>query len=428
MADICPFRGLRFSSTAGVLERLVAPPYDVMTPAERNGFAAKSEHNIVHLTLPEGKIDDRSKFIKYARASALLGEWRRDGSLVPDEKPSFYRYTQKYEVGNEHARFARTSLICLLKVEPFEKGTVLPHEQTFPSHKEDRLRLLEATRTHLESIFGVYEDPDGSIHRELLKAPVGAAVEATTESMTQTLEPISDPETVAALKEAFATKRIWIADGHHRYETALGYRQGLGEKDHPIAEDYIVIALVSIADPGLILMPTHRIVPALKNASLDELEAILATDFTVERCHSSRLTANIAEAERNGTHHVFGIALEGGHGLWLTARDPEALSERIESAGSLRLRQLDTTILHKIIFEQMLGLPTTANMEFTREAFNAIATADRGGGAAFLMAPPTIDDMKEIALAGERMPHKSTYYYPKIWSGFVSWGFEDIAE
>jgi uncharacterized protein (DUF1015 family) len=425
MAEIRPFRGLRFTAESGSLTSLTAPPYDVMTPAERNGYAARNPYNIVHLTLPEGKVDDRSKFVKYARASALLSEWRRDGKFVPEATPSFYRYTQKYEIGSSHTPYERTSLICLIKVDPFDKGTVLPHEHTFPGHKEDRLRLLEATRTHLESIFGLFEDPTGSIYRKIVEAPSGPAVEGNADGMKQILEPITDPAVVADLVNEFASKRIWIADGHHRYETSLMFRQALGDRDRPVPEDYMVIALASIADPGLILMPTHRIVASLKDANVDDLAAKLSADFEVERCHSSRLLPKLLDAEANGTHG-FGVAQEGGHGLWLTARNIDALAASIPDGGSERLRKLDSTILHKVIFERLLGLSPTTHVEFTRDAARAITSTNEGQGVSFMMAPPSIDDMKAIAMGGERMPQKSTYYYPKIWSGFVSWGLEDF--
>jgi uncharacterized protein (DUF1015 family) len=426
MAEIRPFRGLRYTAPAGSLASLVAPPYDVITPAERIAFGAQSPYNITHLTLPEGKIDDRSKFIKYARASALLSEWRRENVLAADEVASLYRYTQQFVLGAENQRFTRTSLLCLIKLEPFSNGVVLPHEHTFPSHKEDRLRLLEATHAHLESIFGLYEDPSRELHEKILRAPVGPSVQVDTQDLVQTLEPIVDPSLVSELVAAFADKRIWIADGHHRYETALAFREALGERAEPVPEDYILIALSSMSDPGLLLLPTHRVVPALKDITIDRLIESLEPDFSIERCHSSRLVMRLTEAEAAGKTE-FGIALEGGHGLWLTPIDQDALTASMEGSASDRLRRLGATILHKVILERRLGLSATATINFTRDAAKAVLSADEGTGAAFLMTPPTLEDMKQIALSGERMPHKSTYYFPKIWSGFAAWSLEEFA-
>jgi uncharacterized protein (DUF1015 family) len=427
MAEIRPFKGLRYSLRAGDLSTLTAPPYDVITPSERVGFAARNEFNIVHLTLPEGKIDDRSKFVKYARGSALLSQWRREGIFGPDEQPSFYRYTQRFHLGKDQTPYVRTSLLCLLKIEPFESGNVLPHEQTFANHKEDRLRLLEATRTHLESIFGLFEDPSGELYNQILSAPTGTAVEAESDFLHQTLEAIVDPATIQALADQFSSKRIWIADGHHRYETALAFRTALGERSVAVAEDYILIALSAMTDPGLILLPTHRVVPSLKDVSIDEIASRLDADFEIERCHSSRLLVRLRECESAGVAG-FGVSLEGGHALWLIPRDLNALARSLPSQDSERLRKLDSTILHKVIFERLLGLSPATHLEFMRDAAMAIVAADEGRGAAFLMVPPSVEDMKAIALSGERMPQKSTYYFPKIWSGFVAWGLEDFAE
>src|SRR5436305_1609381 len=158
MAQIRPFEGLRYTPSAGSLTDLVAPPYDVLSQEERDDYASENPHNIVHLTLPEAREDDRSKFVKYGRSAAALAEWRREAALQKEGKPTFYRYKQTFTLPAGDSEITRTALIALLKIEPYDKGVVLPHEQTFPKHKEDRLRLLEATRTHLECIFGLFED------------------------------------------------------------------------------------------------------------------------------------------------------------------------------------------------------------------------------------------------------------------------------
>jgi uncharacterized protein (DUF1015 family) len=423
MAEIRPFKGLRYSAVAGPLNQLTAPPYDVISPDQRAAYIERNPHNIVHLTLPEGKSDDRSKFVKYARSSALLSQWRREGAFTPEAEPSFYRYSQKFRVGPQE--WVRTSLLCLIHLEPFSKGVVLPHEHTFASHKEDRLRLLEATRTHLESIFGLFEDEDGSIYSKIVSAPAGTKVEAASDEIVQWIEPITDPSTIQELKAALVGKRIWIADGHHRYETALGFREALGERETVVPEDYILISLASMSDPGLILLPTHRVVPTLKDITMDRLIEKLEPEFSIERVHSSKIPQLLAEAETS-RKSGFGVALGGGHALWLTPNNLDDLAKSLPNTESERLRKLDSTLLHKVIFERLLGLSPSTPIVFTRDAHEAIQLAEEGQGVAFLMAPPTIEDMKEIALSGERMPHKSTYYYPKIWSGFVAWALEDF--
>lgn len=424
MAEIRPFRGLRYAPSAGPLPQLVAPPYDVLSPEERDAYAAKSPHNVVHLTLPEGKADDRSKMVKYAKSAALLAEWRREGALKREESPSFYRYTQSFttDTGLEKSR---TALLALIKVEPYERGVVLPHEQTFPKHKEDRLRLLEATRTHLESIFGLFEDEDAALHGTIRSAPASDSQAVSDEAgVDHQFERIDDPDAGAAIAAAFQAKRIWIADGHHRYETAVNFRAALGERPGPVAEDYMMMALSSMSDPGLELMPTHRMLAELP-IGLAKLEPLLQTRFNVRRVPNVQLVPELHRLAESG-HMVFGVALPGGSGYILTLADPHQALKWIPGEGSDRLKMLDVTVLHRVIFEQLLGLSGTDYAQYTRDASEAIGKVGHGIAASFLMNPPSVEDMKFIALGGEKMPQKSTYYYPKLLSGLVFWSLADF--
>lgn len=425
MAEIRPFRGLRFSDEAGKLGDLTAPPYDVLNEEQRDSLAARNPHNIVHLTLPTQKEDDRSKFVKYARSAALLAEWRQTGALVPEPEPAFYRYTQTFANPFGEGDLTRTSVIALLKTEPYEKGVVLPHEQTFPKHKEDRLRILEATRAHLECIFGLFEDPGATIYHALVAAPAGAAAKVVSDDGTsQTLEPITDPAAIAQLQKLLADKKIWIADGHHRYETALNFRAAHAPGGDRIAEDYLMIALASMSDPGLILMPTHRV---LKSAtySADALIERLEGVFQVEETHSSRVFPTLRMIEEQGGRAI-GVAIRGGRGYILRAHEEDKLSDLLGSEGSEALRGLDVTILHRAIFERILEIHGLDSIAYTRDAHEAVRWVEEGAEAAFLMNPPTVEDMRTIALGGEKMPQKSTYYFPKILSGLVLWSLNDF--
>jgi len=425
MAAVRPFFGLRYGSEAGDLDRLTAPPYDVLTPGERDEYAARSPHNVVHLTLPEAKTDDRSKFVRYARSAASLAHWRREGVLVREEKPAIYRYTQQFRTSRNADPVTRTAIIALLKVEPYDRGVVLPHEQTFPKHREDRQRLLEATRAHLETIFGLYEDPDGKVAAAIEAAPGGTVVESRSDDgVFHRLDPITDEASLAAIADLLREKKIWIADGHHRYETALAFRQALGEREGEVPEDYLPVALCSLTDPGLVLMPTHRIVPIL-GMTTEQALGRLAEHFDLEEHHSSRLSDLLGRARHEG-RRAFAVAFEGGRGFMLTPKDDASLTAQVADEPLAALRDLDVTLLHRVILEMTLGVPPTANLSYTRDAAEAIRAADQGAGAAFLMNAPSVDDMKGIALAGGRMPHKSTYYFPKILSGLVFWSLNDF--
>jgi uncharacterized protein (DUF1015 family) len=425
MAVIRAFQGLRFSEDAGSIDALTAPPYDVLTPEDREEFAVRSKHNIVHLTLPTQHEDDRSKFVKYARSGAQLAEWRRSGALLLEDKPAIYRYTQSFSLPRVGEAYRRTSIIALIKVEPYEKGVVLPHEQTFPKHKEDRLRILEATRSHLECIFGLYEDPNGEVLDAIAHAPAGAKVEARSEDgVHHELEPITDEATLQRIIGQMADKKVWIADGHHRYETALTFRQSLGERDELVAEDFMMMALTSMSDPGLVLLPTHRVLAhdALDpNLALTQLEPY----FHMELHHSRGLWEHMVHAQEQGKR-AFALALEGGQGYLLTPKDDAALLAMNDSNDTDALKSLDVTVLHRIIFEQILGVTSLEGITYTRDWQEAIRLADQGASAAFLMNPPSVDDMKDVALNGEKMPQKSTYYFPKILSGLVVWSLADF--
>jgi uncharacterized protein (DUF1015 family) len=425
MATIRPFNGLRFTEDAGPLGNLVAPPYDVLSAQEREEFAAKNPHNIVHLTLPEQKQDDRSKFVKYARSAAALAEWERDGAMKADEKPTFYRYRQSFTIPGSSTPFTRIALIALIKVEPYEKGVVLPHEQTFPKHKEDRLRILEATRAHLECIFGLFEDEGGRVFRDIEAAPQTGSVEVTTEDgVRHVLELIQDEATTARLSQELADKKVWIADGHHRYETALTFRQAQGDKPGLLAEDFMMMALSSMSDPGLVLLPTHRMVKSLPVPE-GELPALLGPYFEVEELPNDQLLEAL-EKGASPDNHVFAIALPSGKGLFLKLKSAQQAIEAIEGEASEQLKLLDVTILHDLIFGKTLNLHGLEFFGYTRDPDEALNSVGHGYGAAFLMNPPSVEDMRQIALGGEKMPQKSTYYYPKILSGLVLWSLNSF--
>ena len=425
MASIRPFKGLRFSSGAGPIDSLTAPPYDVLSAAQRDEYAARNPHNIVHLTLPEQKEDDRSKYIKYARSAALLTAWRQEGALSPEAKPAIYRYTQHFHLPGIPDAFSRTAMIALIKVEPYDKGIVLPHEQTFPKHKEDRMRILEATRSHLECIFGLYEDANSDVLKAILAAPVTEKVDThSDEGVDHDLEPITDETAVKALVDLLADRKVWIADGHHRYETALAYRQSQGEKSDLIPEDYLMMALCSISDPGLVLLPTHRILKTLPFGP-DELIQRLSTVYDLREVSGESLMAEIEKIHASGSR-AFGLALPGNKGYVLVEKVPGTAGAMNDAEEGDALKALDVTVLHRVILEKLLGIKGLEQIAYTRDAEEAVAAPDSGSAAAFLMNPPSVADMQEIAQCGEKMPQKSTYYYPKILSGLIIWSLNDF--
>lgn len=418
MAKIRPLRAQRFAPHVGELAHLVAPPYDVISSAGREDLGSRNPYNTVWLTIPEAESGDRSQFVKYGRSSARLSAWREEGALVLDDKPNYYRYRQTFVDPVTGRRLTREALITLLKVEPYSKGVVLPHEQTFPKHKEDRLRLLEATRTHLECIYGLYEGSS----KLLRDVEFEIVAEVTTDDgIVHELAKTANPAAIEAITKAFEDKRLWIADGHHRYETALAFRESMGDHEGEIPEDYMMIALSAMDDPGLILLPTHRVVENFP-VPADRIEEKLRTRFRTRTVPNS----SIADELGNSESTAFGIALPGGMGIIATMDDPKQALHWIEGDGSDLLKMLDVTILHEAILKDLFGIVGMDKVGYTRDAREAIDEAEGGANTvSFLMNPPSVSEMRQIALGGEKMPQKSTYYYPKLLSGLVFWSMSD---
>lgn len=403
------------------MQTLVAPPYDVLSPADRDELYASNANNVVGLTLPEQNADDRSKYVKYARSAARLEQWRREGLLELEPKPAYYRYLQTFTIPGSDEPLERMSLISTIKVEPYEKGVVLPHEQTFPKHKEDRLRILEATRAHLECIYGLIEDADQAFFKLVMAAAGERVADVTTpDGVRHIVEVITDEAAIGQISELVAPKKVWIADGHHRYETAVTFRGMQPASDALIAEDLMMMAISSISDPGLVLLPTHRM---LKRCPLSQ-EAMLAKlseHFTSTPMANADIPAAL-DAHTNAGECVFGVALPGGQGYLFTAPRPESSGSDAER----RLAGLDVTVLHDLIFGECLGLTGHDFFDYTRDPQEALDAVEQGSPASFLMNPPSVDDMQVIAQGGEKMPQKSTFYYPKILSGLVLWSLNDF--
>jgi uncharacterized protein (DUF1015 family) len=353
MADVKPFRALRYDAgQAGPLEDLVAPPYDVIGPAEREQYLARSPYNVVHLTLPDSEEE----------AGRSLRSWRENGVLTTEER-SFWALSQDY-VGPDGVARTRTGVVVSLQIEPYESGTVLPHERTHCGPKEGRLRLLRATQTQLEPIFLLYEG----------QAPFEIPVrEPELEVEGARLWRLED----TGLGEPFADRRLLIADGHHRYETALAYHEEMGTP----ASGYMMVVLVSLEDPGLTIFPTHRV---------------------FRKPPPDRLAGEKRDDPESALHEL--EELERGRAAVVVYDGDTELA--VDGAG-----ELDVQLVDRLGQE---GLSYTADW---REAVRAV---DAGEAAvAVLMRPTRIEDVFEVAGRGETMPQKSTYFYPKLVSGLL---------
>ncbi len=418
MAEVKGFAGVRYRlDRPEAAEAVIAPPYDVVSPEDREGLLQRSEHNVIRLELPVDQSGDNEQENRYTRAAALYREWLASGVLQQDGEPCLYVYGQRYEVSGREQE--RLGLLAALKIEPYEAGVVLPHEQTFPKHKEDRFRLLSTAEAQFSPIFGLYSAPEAEVREGLVRVTEGepAAAARDRDGVLHRLWPVSDPEFAEWLTGVFAGKQVFIADGHHRYETSLRYRDHRRAQtpDAPLsAFDYVMTFLVEMDDPGLVLLPTHRMVRQGLPAAA-ELRSRLEEAFTVEE-------VSLDDADQLA-HHQVGLVLpetgQAGRAWRLTLKDP-ALLAQVGEGQSAAWRDLDVVLLHHLVFDRLLGLDEEDNIVYTRDPAEARSGAVSGQfSASFLLPYPRVEELKLVAGAGDKMPHKSTYFWPKAVTGLV---------
>ena len=430
MAEIAPLTPLRFdlSRLRGGLASVIAPPYDVISPADREELAARDAHNIVRLILPEGEGDS-----KYAHAAGLLREWIEDGFLVRDPQPAFYRYDQTFSPpGDARApRITRRGFLALVKLVPFADRVVLPHERTLSGPKEDRLKLFQSTGTNLSPGFMLYRDPEGVIDRRLGDGERLAEYD-TADGVHHELTKVSGDRTLRAIIEAMARSTLLIADGHHRYETAVRYSQDVS-REHPSAparaeHRFFMTFLVNGDDPNLVVFPTHRHVHTLTSFSFDAMLHRARDTFALKELPRGEEVAPILAALRragvDGPSVV--AAAADGRAVVLTLRDDVDLAGH-PSLGKqpLVLRKTDVAVLHAGILEHVLGITLQAqaaktNLWYPQDARRALAELRSGrGNVLFLMNATPVAQVRNVAEAGEVMPQKSTFFYPKVPTGLA---------
>jgi uncharacterized protein (DUF1015 family) len=420
MARIAPFRGVRYA--VAELKPYVAPPYDVIPPPEREKLR-QFPHNITHLTLPDS----------YDRAAQLWRKWQKEGILRADPSPAMYLLEQVFAHPATAETLRRLALVCLMALEEYDAGVVLPHENTQAQAKEDRLQLLRATEAHLEPIYGLVEGDLFPVLESLARtAPVVAEVEYT--DGLHRLRRIEDTAVLEELTARVAPARVWIADGHHRYETCLLYRRERrdAEGNPPGLQpyDWLMIALTPLEDPGVVILPTHRVIPQASEQVLERLPGYLTQWFEVQPCSAQEVVHALrAGASRRG----FAVVMRGAKAFTAWLREgipPEALVPEPYGATT---RRLDVTLLQAVVLQPLLGithrhLERAEGIRYTRDEGEAIQWVLRGEGAmAFLLNPPTVQEVREVALAGEKMPPKSTYFYPKLLSGLVMRGLSETS-
>jgi uncharacterized protein (DUF1015 family) len=427
MADIRAFRAYRYDlGRVGALADVVAPPYDVIDPALQQALYDRSPYNVIRLILNKESPADTESDNRYTRAAATLRDWLRDDVLLQDSARGLYVYHQEFEA--EGRRYTRRGLLARVRLEPFGTGRIYPHEETMSGPKADRLKLFRATAMNLSPVFGLYPDPDNAVI-EQLDAAVGRALplEATDHlGVRSRLWPVTDQHVVSAVTGLLGPKPVFIADGHHRYETGLRYleeRKALGEAQDPeAAPNFMLMMLVGMSDPGLAILPTHRLVSGLPGLTAERLRDLLGPYFEVERVGTGESGAREAWGliEADGSQEMLGFGTVAD-GVWQTARlrAPDAMA-KLAADHSSAWRGLAVSILHVLVLDHLLkdaGQPACKYVHLLREVTDA--TAARQCDLAVLVPPATMGDVEAIAGNLEKMPPKSTYFYPKLLSGLV---------
>jgi uncharacterized protein (DUF1015 family) len=413
MADIQPLRAIHYDPAAvGRLADVVAPPYDVIDAGQRAALIARSPFNVVTIDLPQGEPDP------YATARESFQSWQRQGALVRDEQPALWAHTQDY-TGPDGVRRTRRGFFCRVRIEDYGPGRVRPHERTHPGPKEDRLRLTRATRANISPIFSLYSDPKQAAWQALAPATEQQPWANITDAddTTHRLWRVSNPDTIAAVQAAAGDAELLIADGHHRYETMHAYAEELGgDGEHR----YILMCLVALEDPGLTVFPTHRLIRGLDEQRREALTGALAHDFEITEVP----TAEIAPPPGDGTLVLGYIDGRDGRALRLRLKD-QAIADAALPGRSDAYRHLDTGVLETLLLKNALGysdddIAHFNGLFYARDTAEALAMVRSGEfEAAFLMRPTPVGQVRDVADAGENMPPKSTYFFPKLLTGLL---------
>ncbi len=446
MTVVVPFQGLRYNpEKIANLSQVVALPYDVIDASRQEEYYKKHPHNIIRLECGKEFPEDDDTNNRCTRAAETFQKWLAEKVLVAEDKPAVYRCRQVYRTDGRE--MARTGFICNVKIEPYDKGVILPHQETLPKRTADRLALIKACNANFSPILGLYADFGRAVDQILADAPGELSQEFVDEDGTaHQLTVITDSQIISDIQKAMERQHIFIADGHHRYEAALAYRDLRREELGLTAEhgdqpfDYVMMTLVNLYDPGVTILPVHRLVKNAAHFNLKKFVKKLREDFRVEEFAVNPDGSNIKEFldliyhrggldVGSGTYHLNAFGLYAGRGLgYAITLDSETALDRLMGRSdkiSLAWQGLDAAVLHTTVLERLLAIGAEeraeeTNLAYTCDAKEALKAVDSGAyQMAFLMNAAQIEEVTAIAIGGEKMPQKSTCFYPKSAAGLV---------
>lgn len=420
MAEIRTFKGVFYNKgIVGDFSNVVAPPYDVISEQDQKNLLEKSKYNIVRLILPQGSINN-----KYIQAGSLYNQWLKDCILVRDIEPSLYIYEQEYNVKGRPRK--RIGFIALAKIEDFSTGKIKAHERTLKGPKADRLRLLKACKTNFSQIFSLFSDPEQKVDEILRKhTKEKPRINIKVDGVIHRLWSLNDSEAIETITGLMQDKPLFIADGHHRYETAINYRDEMrlftGDNSGEAPFDYTMMMFVNMDGKGLTVLPTHRVLKNLPKINHDKFRENLKHIFEIKEFSS--IDKTMAELAKNSDSHAIGMYLGNRTYSLLKVKDENEVIKLLDGNQSRSWKLLDVTILHQVIINRVLGFGRTnieSSIKFTTNGKEAVQLVTSGEyQMAFFLNPTKISSVRDIANLGEVMPQKSTYFYPKLLSGLV---------
>jgi uncharacterized protein (DUF1015 family) len=428
MPDIQAFRGLRYDlGHVGSLSDVVAPPYDVIGPDLQDQLYKKHPANVIRLILNREEPGDDDSNNRYTRAARFLKNWRSQGVLFTEPDPAVYVYHQQFDYAGQ--TYNRRGVMARVRLSRFGEGNIYPHEETMSGPKQDRLLLTQACKANLSQIFGLYPDPANDVQNLLDEATRGKTPLVATDHLgvVHRMWPVTDIGIITRLSALLGPKPIFIADGHHRYETACNYRDQLaagGKLDSNHPANFVLMMCVAMQDPGMVVLPTHRLFRGLPAMSSADLVAKLGDAFSTRIAgEGSDLATSIwQEIEAEANQGTLGFYTQADE-RWVLARITPAGQERLARAAadhSDSWRDLGVAILHRLVIETLLGakeLPKPTYVHLVEEVIEGLDTGEYPLAA--LVMPATLDHIEAISTTLERMPAKSTYFYPKLLSGLV---------
>lgn len=422
MATIIPFNGILYNPLKVDASSVMAPPYDIVTPERKEALYARSPWNIIRIDFGKDRDDDNDRENRYTRAARYVAEWLDQGVFVHDGAPAFYGYEVSYQLGREHKQMR--GFFCAVKIEELGSGCIHPHEMTYSKPKSDRLNILRYCRANTSPIFSLYSSDAGTV-LAILENTISQppCIESSNgEGFTHRLWRIADETAIRAIQGELRDRDIFIADGHHRYETALAFKKEMEEQGMSRTGEepfhYTLMFLSNMEEDGLSLLPTHRIVEI---DSAVRVKDVLRKYFRIQKMTGNKTGSNQGMQQMldrmRGQSMTFGLFLTNTGSYYTLSYEGSGIDSDLPAC----LRSLDVTVLHRFMLEQCLNV---RHYEYEMDPVVAVERAKKESfEAVFFLNPTRIQDVRAVALAGQRMPPKSTYFFPKLLTGMVLYKF-----